>query len=119
MRLPELIEHPEGGRFAEVFRSAVEIRRDGVARSALTHIYFQLGAGEVSRFHRVESDEVWNLYEGSLRLILWDGRGRLETIILSAAETFAVTGDEFFNDFFCDLHSSFVLIAMTDFKIHT
>lgn len=73
--LNNLLEHPEGGRFREVFRSARTVRtRDGSVRSALTHIYFSLRPGEVSRFHRVASDEIWNLYKGSgLFLYSWDG----------------------------------------------
>lgn len=74
MKPVNLIDHPEGGRFKEVFRSASIVRAPGgEERSALTHIYFSLRAGEVSRFHRVRSDEVWNLYRGSLYLYLWDG----------------------------------------------
>lgn len=71
----ELIKHPEGGRFLEVFRSrAMVTRPDGQTRSALTHIYFSLNRGEVSRFHKVLSDEVWNLYQGpGLYLYTWDG----------------------------------------------
>ena len=67
----DLIDHPEGGRFREVFRSAARVTTGaGESRSALTHIYFELRRGEVSRFHRVRSDEVWNLYQGDgLRLI--------------------------------------------------
>jgi predicted cupin superfamily sugar epimerase len=73
--LNSLIEHPEGGRFREVFRSARSVRaQDGSVRSALTHIYFSLRPGEVSRFHRVVSDEIWNLYQGSgLFLYTWEG----------------------------------------------
>jgi len=75
MNTEDFIDHPEGGRFLEVFKSdATVIRADGQRRSALTHIYFQLGQGEVSRFHRVRSDEIWNLYRGSgLHLYTWDG----------------------------------------------
>ncbi len=70
-----LTEHPEGGRFLEVFRSPVVVTKtDGQTRSALTHIYFSLNQGEVSRFHKVQSDEVWNLYQGAgLYLHTWDG----------------------------------------------
>ena len=70
-----LIDHPEGGRFSEVFRSASTVTTGtGKERSALTHIYFSLNPGEISRFHRVASDEVWNLYQGSaLNLYTWDG----------------------------------------------
>ena len=75
MRPIDLTDHPEGGRFREVFRSgATVITPSGAAKSALTHIYFSLDDGEVSRFHRVASDEVWNLYRGAgLTLHTWDG----------------------------------------------
>jgi hypothetical protein len=47
-------------------------------RPALTSIYFLLAAGEVSRWHRLASDEVWHHYEGDpLELFLLDG-DRLE-----------------------------------------
>jgi len=75
MKPTDLIEHPEGGRFREVFRSgAVVTTSTGQIRSAITHIYFSLNPGEVSRFHRVASDEVWNLYKGpGIRIYTWDG----------------------------------------------
>ncbi len=77
MKPVDLIEHPEGGRFREVFRSdAVVTTNGGQTRTALTHIYFSLNQGEVSRFHRVESDEVWNLYQGAgVRIYTWEGPG--------------------------------------------
>ena len=75
MKPLNLIEHPEGGRFLEVFRSAnIVTSPNGTTRSALTHIYFSLRPGEVSRFHKVNLDEVWNLYQGAgLILYIWDG----------------------------------------------
>lgn len=78
MKPDNLTPHPEGGRFKEVFRSeASVVRPDGESRSALTHIYFQLRQGEVSRFHHVAADEVWNLYQGKgLVLLIWDGSNR-------------------------------------------
>lgn len=65
--------HPEGGRYAEVFRSAVPVQAaDGrPPRLALTTIDFLLQPGEFSAWHRVASDEVWHLLEGpALRLWL-------------------------------------------------
>ncbi len=50
----ELHPHPEGGHYAEVHRSA-----------AATSIYFLLAGDEVSRWHRVSSDEIWHFYEGA------------------------------------------------------
>ncbi len=89
MKPLDLIEHPEGGRFREVFRSArIVTTAVGEKKSALTHIYFELKPGEVSRFHKVASDEVWNLYRGSgIRLYSWDGKAvKPGQIILSATE---------------------------------
>ena len=87
MKPVNLVEHPEGGRFCEVFRSAETVTTyKGDTRSALTHIYFSLKPGEKSRFHKVASDEVWNLYQGSgLNLYIWDGSDNPpECITLSA-----------------------------------
>jgi predicted cupin superfamily sugar epimerase len=58
--------HPEGGWFAEVFRSEGIVTRhdDNCDRSALTTIYFLVVAGTHSRWHRVLSDEAWHFYEG-------------------------------------------------------
>ena len=67
--------HPEGGYFREVYRSAARVQpADGRAgRLALTTIYFLLVAGQVSRWHRVASDEVWHYYEGDpLELLVAD-----------------------------------------------
>lgn len=66
IRLLDLKPHPEGGHFREIFRSPRSVRpADGRGdRSALTAILFLLPAGESSRWHRLESDEVWHHYEG-------------------------------------------------------
>lgn len=65
-----LVPHPEGGHYAEVFRSAVRVQTARGERSALTTIDFLLRAGECSAWHRVRSDEVWHLLEGG-PLVLW------------------------------------------------
>ena len=72
--------HPEGGHFRETFRSSDTVRpADGRGdRAALTTIHFLLRTGEVSRWHRVVSDEAWHHVEGA-PLELWtadaDGSG--------------------------------------------
>lgn len=69
-RTDELIEryqlqsHPEGGYFAETYRSEVLVDTPRGKRSASTAITFLLKAGDVSHFHRIESDELWHFYEG-------------------------------------------------------
>lgn len=62
----KLVRHPEGGFYSEIFRSSgTVIPEDNRGpRSALTTIYFLLTDDEVSRWHRVRSDEVWHVYEG-------------------------------------------------------
>ena len=69
----ELQPHPEGGHYAEVHRS-----------TASTSIYFLLAAGEMSRWHRVRSEEIWHFYEGSpLELLQLTPTGTdLERIVL-------------------------------------
>ena len=63
----QLQPHPEGGYFREVYRGELQVHSDAVGelRSAMTDIYFLLPAGQVSRWHRVAHDELWNFYEGA------------------------------------------------------
>jgi predicted cupin superfamily sugar epimerase len=65
-----LLPHPEGGWFREVYRSHERIVQDalperfGGARAFSTAIYFLLNAGDVSRLHLIQQDEVWHFYDG-------------------------------------------------------
>jgi predicted cupin superfamily sugar epimerase len=61
-----LTAHPEGGYFREVYRSASRVQPsdERSERAAITIIYYLLVRGEVSRWHRVASDEVWQYHEG-------------------------------------------------------
>jgi len=71
--------HPEGGFYREIFRSRTPVTpADGRgSRASLTTIHFLLTSETVSRWHRVSSDEVWNLYEGGpLELIELDVAAR-------------------------------------------
>jgi predicted cupin superfamily sugar epimerase len=83
----DFTEHPEGGRFREVYRSPETVQRPGKPdRTACTHIYFELRGGEVSRFHKVEQEEIWNLYDGALHLWIYDeSTGHLDQRELSSA----------------------------------
>ncbi len=49
----KLLPHPEGGYFKEIYRSeqTVNSKLAGEERNAVTHIYFLLANGQVSRFH--------------------------------------------------------------------
>ncbi len=72
-RAQELIEilklepHPEGGYFRRVFYSPNSVihQSGGYTRPAITAIYFLLTQRNVSRLHRLRSDEVWHYYEGA------------------------------------------------------
>lgn len=69
IRLLKLKPHPEGGFYAEVFRSKNSVKARQGKRAAVTTIYFLLRRGEISHWHRVASDEIWHFIEGSpLRL---------------------------------------------------
>lgn len=81
--------HPEGGHFREIFRSAdaneVLPGDSRGKRSGLTVIHFLLRAGEVSRWHRVQSDEAWQMIEGDglELLVAAPGLSAIETVRLA------------------------------------
>ncbi len=72
----QLIKHPEGGYYKEVYRSAEFVHKKNLPdryssfRSFSTSIYFLLESHEFSAFHRLKSDEIWHFYEGSAITIL-------------------------------------------------
>ena len=70
--------HPEGGNYAEVYRSPEKVTG---SRSACTAIYYLLQAGEISHWHRIDADEVWHHYAGA-------------PLILSISEDGATTRDQ-------------------------
>lgn len=58
-----LLPHPEGGYYSEVYRSEESI--PGKDRQLMTSIYFLLTSDNVSNFHRIKSDELWFHHKGS------------------------------------------------------
>ena len=58
-----LQRHPEGGYYTETYRSIDTIQE--LNRNVQTCIYFLLQGNEVSKFHRIKSDEIWFYHEGS------------------------------------------------------
>lgn len=69
--------HPEGGWYREMWRSPLTLEVPGLGpRSTGTAIYFLLTSGQVSRLHRLRSDEVWHHYAGcDLLLQLFEPEG--------------------------------------------
>ena len=64
-----LKKHPEGGFFAEAYRSAETLEKDLHKRyegihSLYTSIYFLLSENDFSAFHVLKSDEIWHFYAG-------------------------------------------------------
>ena len=91
--------HPEGGWYAETYRSAELIPKSSLPsrfkgdRVYSTAIYFLLPAKSFSAFHRIQSDECWHFYEGEpLNIYMINTQGVLSVIKLgkniSAGEIF-------------------------------
>lgn len=65
-----LQQHPEGGYFAETYRSKERLHesklpdRYGSPRVFGTSIYFLLTTDSVSNFHKLKSDEIWHFHFG-------------------------------------------------------
>ena len=79
MAFRELIErlalqpHPEGGWYRELYRSAERVQTARGDRAALTQIYYLLEPGQFSRWHVIDSEEVWHFYAGAgLELYCYD-----------------------------------------------
>jgi uncharacterized protein len=80
--------HPEGGYYVETFRSDVIIdvirpeTGETVKRPASTAILFMMTPGNVSRLHRIKSDEIWHFYlGGSITVVEVDESGARTTVI--------------------------------------
>lgn len=73
----QLVPHPEGGFFREVYRSTEDLAaealpaRFGGRRSIATSIIYLLRSGERSVFHRIKSDETWHFYSGAPLELFW------------------------------------------------
>ncbi len=71
IRTLRLAPHPEGGHFAETYRSAGQCvpasggGQCGGPRPCATAIYFLLRGSEFSALHRLRSDEMWHFHAGS------------------------------------------------------
>ena len=82
-RLLALAPHPEGGAFREIWRAPSPEGRRGDS----TAIYFLLNAGERSRWHRVDADELWQHLEGGpLELLLWREGDAVERVTLGPVD---------------------------------
>lgn len=85
----ELLPHPEGGYYKEVYRSDEKITKNGLPsrylseRTFATSIYYLLQSGQFSSFHKLKSDETWHFYSGSpIAIYLISLSGSFEKVIL-------------------------------------
>jgi uncharacterized protein len=60
-----LLPHPEGGWYREIYRSRERVQTRRGLRSALTTIHYLLEQQQLSRWHVVESAEIWHFYDGA------------------------------------------------------
>ena len=68
-----LAPHPEGGWYREVHRSSLTVQAPQGQRAALTTIHYLLEAQQLSRWHVVDADEVWQHQAGApLTLLAYD-----------------------------------------------
>ncbi len=67
----QMLPHPEGGFFKEVFRSSENIQFPGFDgnRNYCTSIFFLLEKGQTSALHRIKSDEIWYHHDGGTLVI--------------------------------------------------
>jgi len=73
----DLKPHPEGGSYREIYRSSERVQTARGLRCAITAVYYLLERHQFSRWHVVESDEIWHFYEGSpLELLTYDPESR-------------------------------------------
>ncbi|MDJ0921103.1 MAG: cupin domain-containing protein [Henriciella sp.] len=78
IRVLKMKAHPEGGHYAETYRT------EGEGRGHSTAIYYLLQADEVSAWHRVDADEHWLWHAGaalSITLSPPDGKGATASIL--------------------------------------
>lgn len=84
----DLQEHAEGGYYKELYKSSHTARSAGQSneRALSSTIYYLLKSGQVSRFHKLLSDEIWFFHAGSpLRIYMIDSQGALTVTKLGLA----------------------------------
>ena len=81
----ELLRHPEGGYFKEIYRSGEKLASDSLPerftndRNYSTSIFYLLNENDFSSFHRIKSDEIWHFYAGtSMMIYILDEKGSLQ-----------------------------------------
>ncbi len=88
--------HPEGGFFRETYRSFGQVSGAALTpsrkgpRAFSTAIYFLLKKRQVSRFHRILSDEIWHFYYGDplrIHFLFPDGNYAFQDLGVSSRQS--------------------------------
>ena len=81
--------HPEGGWYAESYKSKETIPNYGLPkrykgdRAFSTCIYFLLEKGNFSAFHKIQSDECWHFYSGDpMNVFVIRENGEIDVILV-------------------------------------
>lgn len=75
--------HPEGGWFRETYRAVETVETARGPRALSTAIVFLIAAASPSRFHRLQSDELWVFQGGTpLELVTLDAGGEAHRRVL-------------------------------------
>ena len=91
----DLKPHPEGGFYAEMFRSAMRVQAEWGERSALTSIFYLLEGADYSGFHKIKSPELWYFHAGAeLHIHEIDVEGSLVTHALNSENPFVAIKPE-------------------------
>lgn len=97
-----LAPHPEGGFFKETYRSSTVVSTPAGQRSSSTAILFLVTPENVSRMHRIKSDEIWHFYRGSPLTVVEvqeDGSVRTTIIDSQANSQYVVRSGTWFGSF--------------------
>lgn len=83
----QLKKHPEGGYYREIYRASemfyIDQPKKSLKRNVSTSIYFLLEGTQVSKFHKLKSDELWHFYDGaSVKIYIIDEKGKLTEIVI-------------------------------------
>ena len=79
----QMVRHPEGGWFSEVYTSPVVFSTSDGSRALAGSIYYLLEKKEKSSFHQIDCDELWYYHEGSgLRVYILKMDGQVEERLL-------------------------------------
>ncbi len=75
--------HPEGGHYKRTHTSDEMVQTERGKRHAMTSIYYILLPGEISKIHKIQSDERWYYHKGSaLRFYIFNEQGIVEELLL-------------------------------------